>query len=384
MVLNNIKINDSTTLNTGIVYDISKAHGGSTYIDLTDALGTNGINVPLEVREGGMSVKFIQTSDNNSVNYVQYLLIKDTWSISVNDWQKINLERELNQLVGLNLTGTCSLTYASNKDIFTGLNLAVGDTLKIKIEANDVVSSSDRLNLIFWTSRNPVTFTYYTLTGKLGQWMELTVPIETHYIGVQTFEDYEPAAIFNGELHIPGDLEKGINSLDLEDVTTAADKFTKMSIALRKNEGDANYNIIDTINLPQATGSSAGIISAYTKSLIDAEVGVYIKSPTIYFTSANNKDIFDDLNFNVGDSISIKVTSENYSGTGQVRLIFWTSKNPIIYNNSIILTYKIGQWVPITIPIETHIIGVQTFEPYDSPVDFTAELKVQGDLIKTK
>ena len=70
MSLNKIKINDTTTVNTGIVYDISKAHNGETYTNLIDALGTNGINVPLEVREGGMSVKFIQTSD------ATYLVIK--------------------------------------------------------------------------------------------------------------------------------------------------------------------------------------------------------------------------------------------------------------------------------------------------------------------
>ena len=89
MILNKIKINDTTTVNTGIVYDISKAHGGATYTDLADALGTDGINVPLEVKEGGMSVKFIQTSDNN---YVQYRLMNQNWSTVVTDWQGVDNE----------------------------------------------------------------------------------------------------------------------------------------------------------------------------------------------------------------------------------------------------------------------------------------------------
>ena len=59
MSLNKISINDTTTVNTGIVYDISKAKNGATYTDLSDALGTDGINVPLEVREGGMTVRFV-------------------------------------------------------------------------------------------------------------------------------------------------------------------------------------------------------------------------------------------------------------------------------------------------------------------------------------
>ena len=58
MALNKIKINDTTTVNTGVVYDITKATGQS-YDTLSAALGTNGNNVPLEIREGGMSVRFV-------------------------------------------------------------------------------------------------------------------------------------------------------------------------------------------------------------------------------------------------------------------------------------------------------------------------------------
>ena len=83
MSLNKISINDTTTVNTGIVYDISKAHDGATYTDLIDALGTDGINVPLEVREGGMSVKFIQTSDDK---YVQYRLMSNEFTTDTTQW----------------------------------------------------------------------------------------------------------------------------------------------------------------------------------------------------------------------------------------------------------------------------------------------------------
>ena len=58
MSLNKIKINDSTVVNTGVVYDISKATN-QTYNTLSDALGTSGNNVPPEVREGGMSIRYV-------------------------------------------------------------------------------------------------------------------------------------------------------------------------------------------------------------------------------------------------------------------------------------------------------------------------------------
>ena len=58
MILNKIKINDTATVTPGVVYDISKATGQS-YETLADALGTDGENVPSEVREGGMSVRYV-------------------------------------------------------------------------------------------------------------------------------------------------------------------------------------------------------------------------------------------------------------------------------------------------------------------------------------
>ena len=58
MALNKIKINDTTTVNTGVVYDITKVTGQS-YDSLSAALSTDGNNVPLEIREGGMSIRFV-------------------------------------------------------------------------------------------------------------------------------------------------------------------------------------------------------------------------------------------------------------------------------------------------------------------------------------
>ena len=56
MILNKIKINDTATVTPCVIYDISKATGQS-YQTLSDALSGN--NVPLEIREGGMSIRFV-------------------------------------------------------------------------------------------------------------------------------------------------------------------------------------------------------------------------------------------------------------------------------------------------------------------------------------
>ena len=77
----------STKTQIGDVFDISAYHatGGTlaTYDNLEDALGTNGKNIPQSLRKGGMSVKFVQTSDNK---YVQYRLTAQTFSTNEDDW----------------------------------------------------------------------------------------------------------------------------------------------------------------------------------------------------------------------------------------------------------------------------------------------------------
>ena len=74
------------------VFDISSYHatGGvlAKYADLTAALN-DGNNIPQSLRKGGMSVKFVQSSDNK---YVQYRLMSDTFNTTVDNWQGVDDE----------------------------------------------------------------------------------------------------------------------------------------------------------------------------------------------------------------------------------------------------------------------------------------------------
>lgn len=71
----------------GSAYDISAANSGTAYADLAAALGTDGANVPEAVRKGGMSIKFVQSSDNK---YVQYRLMSNTFNTTVANWQGVD------------------------------------------------------------------------------------------------------------------------------------------------------------------------------------------------------------------------------------------------------------------------------------------------------
>jgi len=70
------------------VYDISAHHSNNTYVDLAAALD-GGNNIPQELRRGGMSVKFVRSSDNK---YVQARLMANTFTTDVTQWQVVEKE----------------------------------------------------------------------------------------------------------------------------------------------------------------------------------------------------------------------------------------------------------------------------------------------------
>lgn len=71
------------------VFDITVYNSNTKYADLTAALGVDGANVPEGVRRGGMSIKFVQSSDNN---YLQFRLMADSFSTNISDWQGVDDE----------------------------------------------------------------------------------------------------------------------------------------------------------------------------------------------------------------------------------------------------------------------------------------------------
>lgn len=83
----------------GGIFDISAYHNNTRYADLKAALGTNGANIPQTLRSGGMSIKFVQSSDNEYVHYLYKLTSTTDANITnLDNWEKINLERNLSQL----------------------------------------------------------------------------------------------------------------------------------------------------------------------------------------------------------------------------------------------------------------------------------------------
>lgn len=79
----------NTEIVLGGVYDVSAHNNGSVFESLQVLLSSSNLStlIPTSVRHGGMSIRFIQSSNNK---YVQYRLMSNTWSTSVADWQGVD------------------------------------------------------------------------------------------------------------------------------------------------------------------------------------------------------------------------------------------------------------------------------------------------------
>ena len=81
----------STTASTEqeIIYDVSARNGGAVFESLQSLLSSSNLStlIPTSVRHGGMTIRFIQGSEQSSDNkYVQYRLIADEFTTDTTQW----------------------------------------------------------------------------------------------------------------------------------------------------------------------------------------------------------------------------------------------------------------------------------------------------------
>ena len=91
MNVNKININQSepTYYIASDIYDVSYHNNGITFPSLSALLSAENLSVliPSTIRCGGMTIRFVQSSDNK---YVQYRLISDEWNTTPSDWQGVD------------------------------------------------------------------------------------------------------------------------------------------------------------------------------------------------------------------------------------------------------------------------------------------------------
>lgn len=70
-------------------YDVTVHNSNATFASLQALLNSENLStlIPADVRKGGMSIKFVQSSDNK---YVQYRLMSNTFSTTESNWQGVD------------------------------------------------------------------------------------------------------------------------------------------------------------------------------------------------------------------------------------------------------------------------------------------------------
>lgn len=142
------------------VFDVNRYVGSDTpYDSLSQVLNNAATLIPTAVRRGGMSIKFIQSSDNK---YVQYRLMSTYWSITEIDWQGVddklaedskNLPQSggvYRELYGVHVNAFASLSLGSNKKSYAfNTPIASGTIFKIVIRNGSAVyNAAPRFALI--------------------------------------------------------------------------------------------------------------------------------------------------------------------------------------------------------------------------------------------
>ena len=93
MNVNKININQTepTYYIASDIYDVSYHNSGATFSSLSELLNSENLStlIPTAVRCGGMSIRFVQSSDNK---YVQYRLMSDSFNTTPVNWQGVDDE----------------------------------------------------------------------------------------------------------------------------------------------------------------------------------------------------------------------------------------------------------------------------------------------------
>lgn len=340
-------------LSIEIIYDVSARNGGAVFESISALLNSPNLGtlIPTSVRHGGMSIRFVQSSDNK---YVQYRLMANTFSTTVADWQGVDdepttrsnnlvksggVEKRLYDIDGLS-------TYVDKK----GINAqgVISDNNSFFISIKIPIKSGDT---IFWKYSASAILTMFCVfdqnDNSLGAWngesfsngqRTFTIIYETASYAIASFDrnsDYTPLVKVNGEI-VWTKREKGAIELINEKIVT--DNFPSFrSNNLVKSNGifiDSIYTKanIDNIDIKEAINNNRhdgyvdklGTVKEYNGTWFYSDP-ILLKAGytiTTVLTDNNNStlSIAQGDSVNVGDILT-PINSKTYKATEDVYIV---------------------------------------------------------------
>ena len=226
------------------VFDITVYNSNTKYADLAAALGTNGANIPQSLRRGGMSVKFVQSSDNK---YVQYFCNSQTFTTNVKYWEKTNLEEELNEL-NIDVNGVEWVKNSEQTGIYESYTKQIVDIKQGRTFVFELVRCSVSVNIYIKYKNNAEA----TRSGSAvqGDKVEFVATDDVEYIYLfsnSTSENgVEYTVSVRGCVQRIGDLETEAEKIDRtvysnewekdSASTTIAEYYTRQAVDIRQGE----------------------------------------------------------------------------------------------------------------------------------------------------
>lgn len=208
----------------GEVYDISANHpdgqGNPTpYADLTAAIGTGGANVPVGIRRGGMSIKFIQGTVQSSDNkYVQFLYMSSSTAnadfTNVANWQGVDEKPTVGSDNLVKSGGTADYvqnvsgfargldfsTFTKDREPYTKGILFAGVVLKSGFSPSEITIVGLAKN-----RNSSGVFTFRVYFGATGQVIIIDIPLSTTPNGVCCVKEHSDDY---GDLYLIVDISK--------------------------------------------------------------------------------------------------------------------------------------------------------------------------------
>ena len=218
----------------GEVFDVSEYNSGATYETLSHALAA----VPSSVQRGGMSIKFIFRTNTGTEEepvyndeYVQYRLMKTTWSNVVSDWQGVEskpvsksknlvesngiFEEDFKQQLN-------TVIYEEEWDVDTN-NTNNGHVFNLNIPAGSYLFSVENVD-----ANNTGNFQFYFTPSS-----SILIPVSNKLIGI--------GSVYN--------LKAPVTKVSIGDINSSISQSGKMKFVIRKLT--SNSSVIEELQKMQ-------------------------------------------------------------------------------------------------------------------------------------
>ncbi len=350
------------------IYDVSANNNGAKYADLTSALGTNGVNVPEGIKKGGMSIKFVRTSDNKYVQY-RYTLssISNSDFANVANWQGVDDEptegsnnlvksggvylkidsakeetlKENREMVNsflenyapIEITG--NVTNAPDEEDLTSVNVEGTDVLKFKDKAyNPLVYSGlgkkilrknivDGVNILTQSMMQDTNTIYiiqydYNLGGE-------TVTIPTNCV-----LKFDGGSLSNGELTgqdtiIDANLVKIFNAdVDISGTWNVLEAYPEWFGAVGDGETDDTNSVQSALDFSFLNSKSSykSTVTFTQKYKVSSEL--IVRCNTSFSNRATIKSAFSGITFHILQSwtthYNISITGSDIEGSCGIKI----------------------------------------------------------------